>query len=139
MPNAIQSLQILLAELYGYIGGPWGLLVGLDFLLLKRASKFTRDVFQFEVAHFHKTVAAEMTKADRRTAKLGPSIKQRLLDPQNSMVDRLKCEKICLKERQQPKRMTEQDWVIFDFCIPQKFKLRFLPKSRGQIYGPMGN
>ena len=135
----MQSLQTLLAELCAYIGGPWGLLVGLDFLLLKQASKFTRDVFLFEVAHFRKTLAAAMRKAEIRTAQLGPCIKQRLLDPQNSLVDRRKCELLCLKERQQPKRMTEVDWFIYDFCIPQKYKLRFLPKSRGQIYGPMGN
>ena len=80
-----------------------------------------------------------MRKSEKRTSIFAASVRQRMLDPTNKLVDRLKCERICMKERQTPRRMTEQDWVIFNFCIPDKFKRRRLPKSRGQILERMGN
>ena len=139
MENALQSLQIFLARICAFIGGCWGRLIGLDFLLSQKASPITRAVFLSEFGNDLKALAAAMRKAEHRNVKVSKFIKRRKLDPKNSCRDRWECERICVKERQQPKKMTELDWITYDFCIPEKYKLRFLPKSRGQIYCRMGN
>ena len=139
MENTLQSLQLFLAKICSCIGGCWGRLIGLDFLLSQKASPITRAVFLSEFGNDLKVLAAAMRKAEQRNVKVSKFINRRMLDPKNRYVDRNECERICIKQRQQPKKMTELVWVTYDFCVPQKYKLRFLPKSRGQIYGPMGN
>ena len=139
MPNALLSLQIFIAKICEYIGGSWRRLIGLDFLLMTKASSITRQLFLSEVGNHLKNLSAAMQKAEQRNKKISKFIKRRLLDPKNSCVDRRECERIFLKERQQPKQMTELDWFTFDFCIPEKYKLRWLPRSRGQILCRMGN
>ena len=109
----------------------WKDLKGLDVLLYYEGNATVRDRFkQSIIKHLYPRI-----QRDRTLEKL---LQYRYLDHDHNPFFKMTCIEVCRKHREQPKQVSQKDWFIYDFCITDRFKMRELPKSRGQILSPMG-
>ena len=117
--HAAFSAQDFLKVMVEFLAGPWEDLVGLDVLLHYNRYRPLRLDFW------------------RLLPRIGVC-RHRQLRPLSNCKDARFCERLIRKDREQPHRMTEEECMILMHCIPEKFKRRYDPASKGQIFAPMG-